>query len=180
MAVIASETCWWEHWIKYTLNIQMRLLVSYILWIWLTQDRRNILRKIKTIISAHFLVFSLLHQSFLPHPVTLSVRQWLLPQRAKLRHVPRSRVRCAAPLDSSSSIFSAPLIVSTAFKPSRPHHFHNSTDFHPSYFQCHSLLGPIPIFPLFSWGIVENRIDLFSSFHLSFLIYGFGFSFSWI
>lgn len=49
-----------------------------------------------------------LHQSYLPHLVTLSVLQWRLPQSAKLRHVPRSCVRCTAPLDSSSAIFSAP------------------------------------------------------------------------
>lgn len=147
----------------------MNLLVVCIIWIWLRQGRRNILTKIKTNICAHFLAFPLLHQTFFPPPVTLSVHQWLLPQRAKLRHVPRSCVRCTAPLDSSSAIFSAPLIVSTAFKPSLPHHFHNSTNFHPSYFQCHSLLGPIPIFPPFSWGIVQNRIDLFSFFRLSFL-----------
>ena len=138
------------------------------------------INKNQTIIYLHFLACSLLHQSFLPHPVTLSVHQWLLPQRAKLRHVPRSRIRGTAPFDSSSAIFSAPFIVSTAFKPSRPHHFHTSTNFHPSYFQCHSLLGPIPIFPPFSWGIVQNRIDLFSFFRLSFLIYAFGISLSWI
>ena len=83
----------------------MHWLVTYILWIWLTQGRRNILTKIKTFISAHFLAFSLLHQSFLPHPATLSVHHWRLPQRDKLRHVPRSCVRCTAPLDSSSAIF---------------------------------------------------------------------------
>jgi len=55
----------------------MHLLVIYVLWIWLTLGRRNVLRKIKTIISAHFLAFSLPHQSFLPHPVTLPVHQWL-------------------------------------------------------------------------------------------------------
>ena len=76
-----------------------------------------------------------LHQSYLPHLVTLSVLQWRLPQSAKLRHVPRSCVRCTAPLDSSSAIFSA------------PHCFHRLQTFSSPSLPQFYLLPPL-VFPM--------------------------------